>query len=321
MLNFAANKSIICVPRSVIYFYKVRRVKVVMDKLLPLIESLRPKQWTKNLLLFAGLIFSQNLFILSDLWRAAAGFVLFCTLSGGLYLLNDVIDIEKDRAHPVKKNRPVASGRLSIKAALTGFVILLPGSIILSFLITSQFGWIVVSYALLTLAYSLFLKNVVIMDVLIISVGFVLRAVAGAAVIQVTISLWLLVCTIFLALFIALNKRRHELVLLGEGAKRHRKNLVEYSTFLLDLMITLVSACTLMAYALYTTSEETIQKFGTKNLILTLPFVIYGIFRYLYLVHQRGKGGSPEKVLLEDRELMIDIFLWIIAIGILIYIK
>jgi 4-hydroxybenzoate polyprenyltransferase len=293
----------------------------MMDKLLPLIESLRPRQWTKNLLLFAGLIFSQNLFILSDLWRAAAGFALFCVLSGGLYLFNDVVDLEKDRAHPVKKNRPVASGRLSVRAAITGSIILLPGSITLSFLITPQFGWVVMSYALLILAYSLFLKRIVILDVLIISIGFVLRAVAGAAVIQVTFSSWLLVCTIFLALFLALNKRRHELVLLGGEAKRHRKNLVEYSPFLLDLMIAMVSACTLMAYALYTTAEETIQKFGSMDLILTLPFVIYGIFRYLYLVHQRGKGGSPEKVLLEDRELMIDIFLWVIVVGLFIYMK
>ncbi|MBN2105300.1 decaprenyl-phosphate phosphoribosyltransferase [bacterium] len=284
-----------------------------------LLYSLRPRQWTKNLLLFAGVIFGQCLFSAPHLIRSVTAFVLFCAISGGLYLVNDIKDLSNDRAHPLKKDRPLASGRLALFPAIIASVVLIPVSLIFSFLLSASFGWVALSYVLLILCYSFFLKHLVILDVMVISMGFVLRAVAGAAVIGVTISSWLLVCTIFLALFLALNKRRHELVLLGDEAKKHRKNLMEYSPFLLDLMITMVSACTLMAYALYTTSEETIQKFGSRNLVFTLPFVIYGIFRYLYLVHQKGLGGSPEHILLKDKELVINIMLWILVSSVFIY--
>lgn len=271
-------------------------------------------------MLFAGLIFSKHLFETADILRSLSAFVLFCLLSGGLYLVNDLKDLEKDRAHPSKKKRPLASGKLPVSAAVIASLFLIPGMIVGAFFLNAAFGWITFGYAVLILLYSYGLKNLVILDVLIISIGFVLRAVAGAAVIGVSISSWLLVCTIFLALFLSLNKRRNELTLLGDQAQKHRKNLLEYSTRLLDLMITMVSACALMSYALYTTAEETIHKFGTRNLIFTLPFVIYGIFRYLYLVHQKGLGGSPEQILLEDRELIIDILLWILMTVFFIYI-
>jgi len=286
-----------------------------------LLHSLRPKQWTKNLLLFAGVIFSQRLFYTSDLIRSIAAFILFCAISGGLYLANDIKDLNNDRAHPLKRSRPLASGQLALFPAIITAVVLIPVSLVFCFQLSVSFGWVALSYVLLSLCYSFLLKHLVILDVMVISLGFVLRAVAGAVVVNVSISSWLLVCTIFLALFLALNKRRHELVLLGDEAKKHRKNLMEYSPFLLDLMITMVSACTLMAYALYTKSDETIQKFGSRNLVFTLPFVIYGIFRYLYLVHQKGLGGSPEQILLKDKELIIDILLWILVTAFFIYLE
>jgi 4-hydroxybenzoate polyprenyltransferase len=285
----------------------------------PLIQSLRPKQWTKNFLLFAGLIFSEHLFEQASLIRALAGFVLFCLLSSGEYLINDLMDLEKDRTHPVKSKRPLASGKVSIPVALITSLILLTGSLFASFVLGTNFGWIALSYALMILAYSLFLKRVVILDVIVVAMGFVLRATAGAVVIRVSISSWLLVCAVFLALFLAMCKRRHELVLLGEDATTHRKILYEYSPYLLDQMIAVVTASTVMAYALYTTASETVEKFGTRNLIFTLPFVLYGIFRYLYLVHQKNLGGSPELVLLKDRPMQLNLLLYGFMVGFILY--
>lgn len=284
-----------------------------------LIQSLRPRQWTKNLLLFAGLLFSISLFQMDLLLRAALGFVIFCILSSGEYLVNDLLDLKKDRAHPIKSKRPIASGKVSIPAAAITAVILIVGGLTLSFYIETNFGWIAFIYVLMILAYSLFLKHVVILDVLIVALGFVLRAIAGAVIIQVSISSWLLVCTIFLALFLGLNKRRHELVLLGVDARNHRKILGQYSPYLLDQMMAVVTASTVMAYALYTTASETVEKFGTRNLILTLPFVLYGIFRYLYLVHQKNLGGSPELILLKDRPMQINILLYVLTVGFILY--
>ena len=281
--------------------------------------SLRPRQWVKNLFVLAGVIFSRNLFT-PLFWPALAAFALFCTLSGGIYLLNDVADCAKDRLHPTKRGRPVASGALSRSAALRVGTGILLASLALSFLLSVAFGWVAVGYAALLVAYSAGLKRVVIVDALTVSVGFVLRAVAGTVVIGVEISGWLLICTILLALFLALGKRRHELLTLEGAAANHRPILAEYSAGLLDQMIAVVTASTVTAYALYTMSTETVAKFHTRLLPLTLPFVLYGIFRYLYLLYRRQLGGNPSELFLTDRALLLNTLLWMLTILLIIYV-
>jgi 4-hydroxybenzoate polyprenyltransferase len=284
-----------------------------------LIISLRPKQWTKNSLLFAGLVFSQNLFQASLAIRVLLGFVIFCLLSGATYMINDLLDLQQDRIHPVKSKRPIASGRLPKSVVLVVSIGLILIGLFSAFFLDRVFGFIALSYICLTLCYSFFLKHVVILDMIVVSLGFVLRAVAGAEIIHVKISSWLLVCTIFLALFLSLGKRRHELILLGDNAQTHRPILEEYSPYLLDQMISVVTASTVMAYTLYTTSPETVEKFGTRNLVFTTPFVLFGIFRYLYLMHQKRLGGSPEQILLSDKPMIFNIFLYLITAGIILY--
>ena len=286
---------------------------------LHLLFSLRPGQWTKNLVIFAGLLFGRRLFDSDAVLAAVAAFVVFCILSGVVYLVNDVADRETDRLHPLKAHRPIASGALPVRVALVSAIAL--GAIAL--LAAYRLGWpftiVAAVYLALQIAYSGPLKHVVIIDVLTIAVGFVLRAVAGAVAVNVEISHWLLVCTILLALFIALAKRRHEIVLLAGGATGHRPILGEYSAYLLDQMIGVVTASTLIAYVFYTISPETVQKFGTQWLGLTIPFPLYGIFRYLYLVHQREGGGSPADLLLTDRPLLACVALWALAVALIIY--
>jgi len=286
-----------------------------------LIETMRPRQWTKNLLLFVGLIFSQNLFHFDLLLKTLVAFALFCLLSGAVYLINDLADIESDRSHPLKSRRPLPSGRLKVPVAIAAAVGFTCVGFPLSFLLDFQFGLVATGYFLLILAYSFGLKHVVILDVVVVALGFILRAVAGAVVIHVPISSWLLICTTFLALFLAMSKRRHELVLLGENSASHRKTLIEYSPQFLDQMIAVVTASAVMSYALYTTSEETVAKFGTRNLLFTLPFVIYGIFRYLYLVHMRNMGGSPELVFIKDRPMVVNVILYVIVVAVVLYLK
>jgi 4-hydroxybenzoate polyprenyltransferase len=280
--------------------------------------SLRPEQWTKNLIVFAALIFGQRLFDPAAVGRSLAAFLIFCALSGVVYLLNDVSDREADRLHPLKRSRPIAAGDVSPTLALVAASVIAVGAIAGAFYLRPVFGWIAVSYLGLFAAYSRVLKHVVIIDVLTIAIGFVLRAAAGAAAISVPMSQWLLVCTILLALFLGLSKRRHELTLLAASATGHRKILEEYNPYLLDQMIGVVTASTLVAYIIYCTSPETIEKFHTTNLVLTTPFPIYGIFRYLYLVHQKGVG-SPSEVLLSDRPLVACIALWGLAVIAIIY--
>lgn len=283
-----------------------------------LIRTMRPKQWTKNLIIFAGLIFAHELFDPVSLAETVAAFFLFCLLSSAIYIVNDIKDVERDRQHPLKSKRPLASGELSIPAAWLSAAALTIFVLICSFALDSGFGFVALLYAVLLFAYSFWLKHLVILDVLTIAIGFVLRAVAGAEVIDVEFSAWLLLCTILLALFLGLSKRRHELTLLGENAQSHRKILQEYSPHLLDQMIGVVTASTLMAYALYTMDDRTIEKFGTSYMIVTIPFVIYGIFRYLYLVHQKAKGGSPTTILVTDKPILITIVLWVLlSIGLI----
>lgn len=285
-----------------------------------LVVSLRPHQWTKNLVVFAALALSKHLFETGPLLRAGAAFALFCGLSGTVYLLNDVTDVERDRLHPRKRLRPVASGALPARLALGVALALAAGCLAGALLLGPRFAVAASLYLGLNLAYSYGLKEVVILDVLAIALGFVIRAAAGGVAVGVPISDWLLVCTILLALFLALAKRRHELILLGdEGASDHRRILAEYSPYLLDQMISVVTASCLTAYAFYTMAPDTVQKFGTDRLAWTIPFVIYGIFRYLYLVHQKEQGGSPTDVLITDLPLLADVALWALAIVAIVY--
>jgi 4-hydroxybenzoate polyprenyltransferase len=284
-----------------------------------LLRSLRPGQWTKNLLVFAGLLFAKRLFDPAAVLDASTAFVIFCALSGAVYLVNDIADRDVDRRHPIKAHRPIASGRLAVPAAASIAVLLIAAGLAAAFGTNRALGWVAAGYVTMQLAYSATLKHIVILDVLAIAIGFVLRAVGGAFAIDVEISQWLLVCTILLALFVALAKRRHELVLLADGATGHRPILGEYSAYLLDQMIAVVAASTLVAYIFYTISPETQQKFGTALLELTIPFPIYGIFRYLYLVHRRDGGGSPAELLLTDRPLLACVGLWAASVALIIY--
>jgi 4-hydroxybenzoate polyprenyltransferase len=286
---------------------------------LDLLLSLRPSQWTKNLIIFAGLIFGQRLLDGSAVLVSITAFGVFCALSGVVYLINDVADRHADRQHPIKRHRPIASGAVPLPLAVGTAAVLAFGGLTLAYWLRPEFGLIATAYVLLLALYSGPLKHVVILDVMTIAVGFVLRAVAGAVVIGVEIGHWLLIVTLLLALFLALSKRRHELVLLADGARSHRRILQEYSPYLLDQMIAVVTASTLVAYAFSTVSPEVIAKFGTDKLGLTFPFPLYGIFRYLYLVHQKEGGGSPSDMLLNDRPLLTCVALWALAVVLIIY--
>jgi 4-hydroxybenzoate polyprenyltransferase len=287
--------------------------------ILSLVLSLRPSQWTKNLIIFGALGLSQRLLDVDAVLVSCAAFAIFCVLSGVVYLLNDIADRDADRQHPLKRFRPIASGALPVPVAIGWAIGLGLGGLGAAFWLRPLFGVVATSYVLLLALYSWQLKHIVILDVLTIAIGFVMRAAAGAVAIAVPISHWLYVLTILLALFLALSKRRHELVLLANGATSHRRILAEYSPYLLDQMIAVVSASTIVAYAFYTVSPETVQKFGTDRLMLTLPFPLYGIFRYLYLVHLKEGGGSPADMLLTDKPLLLCVALWTVAVAIIIY--
>lgn len=275
-----------------------------------LIVSLRPRHWTKNFLVLAGLLFSKHWLdgVLAP--RALAGLVVFCVISGSVYLLNDLADREADRLHPAKRHRPVAAGRIGPGVALAAVVILVVVALGLSFWLEIGFGWMSLAYLSLTTAYTFGLKAIPLLDVLALASGFVIRAVAGATVIGVSISLWLLLCTLLLALFLALAKRRHELLLLsggpGGGAELHRPALSGYSSDLIDQLIAVVTSATLMAYSLYVILVN-----HDLRMVLTIPVVIYGLFRYLYLAYQMGDGGSPEESLLKDVPLAGSLLVWL----------
>jgi 4-hydroxybenzoate polyprenyltransferase len=284
-----------------------------------LLVSLRPDQWTKNLFVFAALIFAVKLFDPAALALATAAFLIFCALSGAIYLLNDVSDRDVDQLHPLKRLRPIASGALAPGTAMTVAVLMFAAALGAAFALGFWFGVVAASYVALFILYTHALKHVVILDVMSIAIGFVLRAVAGGLVIGVPISDWLLVCTILLALFLGLAKRRHELTVLAGGARDHRRILEEYDPYLLDQMIAIVAAATLVAYIIYCASPDTAERFGTHLLVLTTPFPIYGIFRYLYLVHRKHGGGSPSDLLLRDRPLLSCVALWGLAVVLIIY--
>ncbi len=286
-----------------------------------LLKAMRPQQWVKNLLVFAGVLFARRLFDLDRLMVASAAFGLFCLASGGIYVINDLLDLEQDRRHPDKRLRPLASGRLKVPVAVVGGGLALLASLWGAFRLHPVFGGIAGLYVAQNLLYSKYLKHVVILDVMLIGFGFVLRAVAGAVAVEVEVSSWLILCTFLLALFLGFSKRRQEIVRLKEAGEVHRSVLTEYSPQFLDTMIGIVTAATLMSYALYTTSEQTVQKFHTRHLILTIPFVLYGIFRYLYLMHRQEKGDNPTEVLLKDPAMRVNVLLWVLAVVGIIYFR
>jgi len=283
------------------------------------IESMRPRQWIKNCFVFTALIFSRNVFDPVMVFRVTLAFFFFCAVSGVVYIINDTCDLEKDRLHPTKKERPIASGRLDSRSALSVAIPLLILTLAAASFVSRSLIMTLAAYFLLNLAYSIKLKDIVLLDAFAISAGFVLRVFAGALVINVSVSSWLIICTILLALFLAFSKRRHEIVVLEVFAIDHRRILGEYSTTFLDQMISVVTASTVISYALYTMSDETIAKFDTRSLIYTVPFVLYGVFRYLYLVHQKKGGGDPAAHLLTDIPLIINIIIWIVTASFIIY--
>lgn len=288
-----------------------------MNTLKYLLLSTRPRQWAKNFVVFIALIFSTKL-SWEALTETGAAFALFCLLSGSAYIINDLIDLRADREHPRKRHRPLPSGRLSPMIALAGALVFLLAGVSISFWLNPGLGLIGTIYFLSMVAYSLVLKNVLIIDAFTIALGFVLRVVAGALVIDVPVSPWLYICTFLGALFLGLNKRRQEMVLLEENATKHRSTLQQYSIPLIDEMIAVVTASTLIAYSLYTFTAENLPK-DPPWMMLTIPFVIYGIFRYLYLVHSKSQGDAPEEVLLTDIPLIIDIILWIAAAAVILF--
>ena len=270
------------------------------------LRATRPLQWTKNSVVFAALVFAGRLTDPPSVFRAVLAFIAFCLVSGAVYLVNDVRDIEADRLHPTKRHRPIPSGHLSVNLALSIAVILVIASFALSFWIRPAFAAMTASYLMLMLAYSFGLKHVVILDVVLIAVGFVIRAAAGAVAIDVVISPWLLACTLLLALFLGFGKRRHELAYVDAAA--HRPNLESYTLPLLDQLLVATATATVVSYLLYTI--ETRSKFGTDALILTVPFVAFALFRYLFLLHRRGEGGRPESLLFSDKPLLFAIIAW-----------
>jgi len=283
-----------------------------------LVKTMRPKQWAKNVFIFAAVFFDGKILEPHKLLISIVAFVIFCLVSSAIYLINDLADIEKDRQHPVKRNRPLASGQLSPTVAKIAAMVMLAICLPAAFALQPLFGITTLLYAGIMVLYSYLLKQVVIVDVMTIAAGFVLRVFAGAVVVQVTrFSPWLYVCTTLLALFIAINKRRHELLLLSEGANSHRSALQEYNVAFIDDMTSMVTATALAAYMFYTFSAPNLP--ANHSMMLTIPFVIYGIFRYLYLIHTRNLGGAPEDIVLGDRALLIDVALWAITAGAVIY--
>jgi 4-hydroxybenzoate polyprenyltransferase len=292
---------------------------ILRGMLKALLRAMRPKQWAKNVFVFAALVFDEQLTRPEPLVRIMVGFAMLCLISSSVYLLNDVADVEADRRHPVKRNRPIAAGKLAIPVAVTAAGLLAAISVMISFGLGNSFGWIVVGYFGLNLLYSLWLKHVAIIDVLIIAAGFVLRVAAGVSLIQVSrFSPWLYVCTTLLALIIGFGKRRAELLLLAEGANSHRPVLDGYNVELLDQLIVVVSATTIMAYSLYTFSAENLP--ANHLMMLTIPFVLYGIFRYLRLIHVENIGGAPEELILTDRPLLINLLLWGLFAIVILYV-
>lgn len=283
-----------------------------------LFKTMRPKQWTKNVFVWAALIFDRKLFVLEPFIRTLAAFILFCLISSAVYIINDLVDMPKDRLHPEKRSRPLASGALNPKIAIAGAAVIILGCLPVSLSINWQFTAILYGYLLMMIAYSFWLKNIVIVDVFTIAVGFVLRVAAGVAVVSAArFSPWLYVCMTLLALFLGLGKRRQEIVLMNENGSTTRRILAEYNLRFVDEMLAVVSASTVMAYATYTFSAPDLPP--NHLMMLTIPFVLYAIFRYLYLIHVKGETDPPDVVVLKDRALQIDVLLFALVVFVVFY--
>jgi 4-hydroxybenzoate polyprenyltransferase len=282
-------------------------------------KSMRPKQWPKNIFIYGALVFDRQFFLVTPLLRTTAGFVLLCIASGTVYLINDIADRDQDRLHPVKKNRPIASGALSVGAAVVAAVGLGAIALVGSLLLAPEFAILIAAYFLINLAYSFYLKHIPILDALVVALCYVLRVAGGVLLIHVErFSPWLYVCMVLLALYISFGKRRSELSLLADGAHHHRKVLDSYTIPLLDGYINIISAATIVAYSLYTFSAPNLP--ANDAMMLTIPFVVYAIFRYLYLIQVENIGGAPEEIVLSDRPMQVSVALWGLAAMLILYI-
>lgn len=284
-----------------------------------LLVEMRPMEWSKNLLVFSGLIFSRSLTDPHNVAASFLGFVLFCCASSGVYLFNDLCDLKEDREHPVKRHRPLASGALSVNVARFTMLVLFAIAAVGSLMLSHGFAVLVGIYLATCLAYSLKLKDIVILDVILIASGFVIRAISGAVIISVEVSEWLVLCTSMVALLVGFGKRRHELVLLEASAGNHRRSLSDYSVGFLDSIMNICAGAAVLTYALYTRADQTVERVGSRAMLLTIPFVIYGVFRYLFLIHRREAGGDPVQILFRDRPTMLNLLLWIVTAGLVIY--
>lgn len=280
------------------------------------LRAVRPTQWIKNGVVYAGLVFGGKLLDPVALAQATLAFIVFCIVSSGFYLINDVVDRQADLRHPLKRLRPIAAGEIATRRALAAGTFLVAAALLCSLALGLPFFFATLAYALLMVGYNLQLKRVVILDVFVIAAGFVIRAAAGALAVGVTISPWLLICTMLLALLIAFGKRRHEFLSLPE-ARDHRRNLEHYTPALLDQCVAITAMGTLLAYGLYTFDAESVPR--DHRLMITIPLVAYGIFRYLFLLYRRGDGGAPEAMLITDRPLLLSLGAWALMIGILFY--
>ncbi|MFI5211367.1 MAG: decaprenyl-phosphate phosphoribosyltransferase [Ignavibacteria bacterium] len=289
--------------------------------LVHLIRLIRPKQWIKNFFVFAPLLFSRHIFDLEYLLPAIAAFFIFSLASSAVYIINDIMDVESDRMHPKKKYRPIASGEISSKQGLIFFIVLVAVIIVCLFFQRPVFAVVIVLYFITNLLYSLKVKSIVLLDVFFISFGFMLRVLGGAAAIGVPVSTWMVLTTIFISLFLAISKRRGELsqTVNKENIDKQRKVLKEYSVEFADQINTIAAAGTIISYALYTVSERTVHTFGTDKLIYTTPFVIYGIFRYMYLMHQKNMGESPTSIVTKDLPIILVVLGWFLFSLIIIY--
>jgi 4-hydroxybenzoate polyprenyltransferase len=293
-----------------------------MKKIKYIFYALRPKQWIKNLFIFLPLLFGKKLFVYPENAMALAAFFLFSLTSGAVYLVNDIVDVERDRHHPTKKLRPIASGKVTRQEALITAVFLGAVTLCASFLLNRNFGIVVVAYIAFNYVYSKTLKDAVIIDVFCLGAFFLLRVMAGSVVTGIMLSHWMIFMTILLALFLGFNKRRQELSMLGSSAATaHRRILTQYNTYFIDQMIGIVTASTVIVYMLYTVDARTVKEFGTEHLIYTIPFVYYGIFRYLYLIHKVCKDGDPTRVLLSDNKMQLNLAAWVIVTILVIYFK
>ena len=284
-----------------------------------LIKLARPQQWVKNGILLVALVYSGELNVASLTELALFATAIFCLLSSAAYTVNDLIDAENDRGHPAKQDRPIASGKVSPGQAVGMAIVLWILGMVGAWFISLDFFIVSGAFVIFNVLYSVWLKNVVIIDVMSVAISFVIRAYAGAVAINAPASKWFVINTLLLALFLAFGKRRHELILLEEGATTHRQILSKYSPYLLDQMIGVTTASVVVMYMLYTFSPEVTQKLGTQNLYLTIPFVAYGIFRYLYLIHKEEKGGSPTRVLITDMPILVTVVLWLLTSVLILY--